>query len=166
MNNTNFFNLLQSCYIVSSNGSFTAATDPNRQTSNPVFDTRSSASYSSRSRDDFSTTGDSRRRLEFYVAELFVIIRPSGNRARKARFRWLAESEPRESLNDVTFVVSLPRRRAFARLNCKLRLHLPPSRALRRPPRCGFFPQLSFPKAVLSPSLLKDLYSSSRRPDK
>lgn len=53
---------------------------------------------------------------------------------------------------------------------CTFKLQAPsplaPPSAHRRPPRRGFFLQLSFPKAVLSPSLLKDLYSSSRRPDK
>jgi len=100
---------------------------------------------------------------EFYVAELFVIVRRGSNRARKARLL-LPQSEPRESLNDVTFVVSLPRRRAFARLNCTSSVSTQAPPFPRFIPR--FFSRPSLARSVLSPSFLKDLYSASRRPDK
>jgi len=103
---------------------------------------------------------------ESYVAELFVIVRRSSNRAARRAKRLLLllpRSEPRESLNDVTFVVSLPRRRAFARLNCTSSVST--QAALPRlVPR--FFSRPSFARSVFSPSFLKDLYSASRRPDK
>lgn len=85
--------------------------------------------------------------LEFYTdfyVKLFVIARPSDNQREKNVVPRLPESELRESLNDVTFVVSLPRRRAFARLNCKLRLHSP-SLLLSLLPR--FFSRFSFPES-------------------
>lgn len=123
---------------------------------------------------------------EFYVAELFVIVRPNGKpRERGEVPRLPRRSEPRESLNDVTFVVSLPRRRAFARLNCKLRLHSLPSlfpscpclcppphqpavpRARPAPPsppssQRGFLPQLSFPQSrFIAVTLERFIFSES-----
>jgi len=113
--------------------------------------------------------GISRRRQNFMSLSYSSQRQPH----KKSKVPRLPGSESRESLNDVTFVVSLPRRRAFARLNCKLRLHSPsicPLSPLASSHVFRSFKQkaiLSLPFFLLSvPSLLKDLYSSSRRPDK
>lgn len=83
-----------------------------------IFDARSSSSPQFRS--DFSAS------LARILRRWVIRYRSSQRQPRKkSEIPRLLESEPRESLNDVTFVVSLPRRRAFARLNCKLRLHSP-----------------------------------------
>lgn len=121
-----------------------------------IFDARSSSSPPFRS--DFSASLAVARILRRWV----IRYRSSQRQPRKkSEVPRLLESEPRESLNDVTFVVSLPRRRAFARLNCKLRLHSPSICHPRHP--LGFFSRLSFPKAVLSFPSSPSSPSPSRR---
>lgn len=112
-----------------------------------IFDAGSSSSPPFRS--DFSASLVVAKILRRWV----IRYRSSQRQPRKkSEVSKLPESEPRESLNDVTFVVSLPRRRAFARLNCKLRLHSP-SICPPSPPASshGFRSQKPFYRSSLPP---------------